>query len=58
MHDADLKNLVYDGKNGVSITGYIDKFEETIEYLEHLGEPLTEHRKFDYSKMVSLISLF
>jgi hypothetical protein len=50
VHDADLRNLVYDGKNGITITGYIDRFEETIEYLERLGEPLTEHRRFETFK--------
>ena len=46
VHDADLCALEYTGKDGTTITGYIDKFKEIYSHLEELGEPLTANRKY------------
>ena len=50
IHDYNLRNLVFDGRNGTTITGYLDRFTEIHECLKELGEPMSEHRKYETLK--------
>lgn len=50
LRDYSLKNLVYDGKNGTTITGCPGCFEEIHECLTELGESVSEHKRYEALK--------